>query len=68
MAYFKENTMNIFNYKDLDLIISHHDTMIYCTCAEKNQKEYFEKINLWFERYKNIDADFYIFNDGHIFF
>lgn len=58
--------MNIINYKDIDTIIPAHDTMIYCTCAEKNQTNYLEKINVWFNRYKHLDGDFYVFNDGHI--
>jgi hypothetical protein len=58
--------MNIINYKDIDTIIPAHDTMIYCTCAEKNQIHYLEKINVWFNRYKHLDGDFYVFNDGHI--
>jgi len=58
--------MNIINYKQLNEIIPTSDTMIYCTCAEKNQKHYLEKIQLWFKRYGKINADFYVFNDGKI--
>ena len=58
--------MNIINYKQLDEIIPSSDAMIYCTCAETNQKHYLEKIQLWFKRYGKINADFYVFNDGKI--
>lgn len=58
--------MNIINYKQINKIIPSSNTMIWCTCAEKNQIQYLSKIQLWFKRYSRINADFYIFNDGKI--
>jgi hypothetical protein len=58
--------MKIVNYKKFNEISPTSKCMIFCTCAESNQKHYLDKIKIWFERYKNFNADFYIFNDGKI--
>ena len=58
--------MKIINYKKINEISPTSKCMIFCTCAESNQRHYFEKIKLWFNRYKNFEGDFYIFNDGKI--
>lgn len=58
--------MKIINYKKFNEISPTSKCMIFCTCAESNQKHYLEKIKLWFNRYKNFEGDFYIFNDGKI--
>lgn len=58
--------MKFVNYKKFNEISPISKCMIFCTCAESNQKHYLDKIKIWFERYKNFNADFYIFNDGKI--
>lgn len=58
--------MKIVNYKKFNEILPTSKCMVFCTCAEANQKHYLDKIKIWFERYKNFNADFYVFNDGKI--
>ena len=50
--------MKIVNYKKFNEISPTSKCMIFCTCAESNQKHYLDKIKIWFERYKNFNADF----------
>lgn len=58
--------MKIVNYNDFHLLKQNSNCMVFCTCAETNQKHYLDKIKIWFKRYKNFNADFYVFNDGKI--
>lgn len=60
--------INVYSYQEIDNIVPKNKVLIWCTCAEFDQKNYFKRVQVWYKQLKtlNIQADFFVFNDGLI--